>query len=294
MRLVWILLFALLLFLIYHRNTLSIVKNIAYYREKAKLDYQYENENKKRILPAWYEQKIPFKIHQTSFAKKMDYKLSTSALANHYVNPEYDYYFYDENACVSFIKENYPEYLECYNSLRPGAYKADLFRLLVIYKEGGVYIDDKTFSVRPLREFILPSDELYMPIDLLLDCVYQGIIISIPGHPIIKKCIDRYIANIKNRYYGVDPYDIGGPRMIGREINKFFGRSEFSLIQPIKQDGIRIEGNVKLLPKFDVIVSKDNQVFFERSNPSYLGRKVIQILRGKEYGSLWVLGKVYK
>jgi mannosyltransferase OCH1-like enzyme len=233
----------------------------------------------------------------------MDYKLAAANMNNHYINPEYDYYFYDEADCVRFIKENYPQYIKHYNTLVPGAYKADLFRLLVLQKEGGVYIDDKTSCKIPLREIIQPEDELILVKDNLPGQIYQGVIFSTQGHFLLEKFIQRYIRNIESRYYGVDAYDIGGPKMFGRVLNTYLGQSEEYAFDSFTKDGIRVEGttyyvmgqgNDSLALGVDIIAS-DKQVFwFERSNSAYISRKLKQALSGREYQTLWLLRKVYR
>jgi hypothetical protein len=56
-------------------------------------------------------------------------------------NPRFKYYLFDDNDCREFIKNNYSDkILNAFNSLIPGAYKADLWRYCILYKYGGIYI----------------------------------------------------------------------------------------------------------------------------------------------------------
>ena len=89
--------------------------------------------------------KIPNKIFQT-------YKNNEYQNISHYncvqslidFNPNFDYYFYNDFDCREFIKNHYNEsVLNAYDILYPSAYKADLFRYLIIYKYGGIYLDNK-------------------------------------------------------------------------------------------------------------------------------------------------------
>jgi|LauGreDrversion4_2_1035121.scaffolds.fasta_scaffold14603_7 hypothetical protein len=295
-KLWWILLFAFLLFLWYYRETIAMDIEVVRSKLRHKVNYSYVNTDKPHVIPAWYTQKIPFKIHQTSFSRKMDYRLANASLLNHYVNPEYDYYFYDEAACVDFIAKNYPEYRKHYDVLIPGAYKADLFRLLVLYHSGGVYIDDKAFSIHPLREFIREDDEMILIKDNMPGQIYQGVVYSIPGHPLMKQLIDKYISNIDARHYGVDPYDIGGPKMFGRVVNTYLGRPEDTVFTSLQKDGIRVDAGTSFLNGSDDVVLSDDKktIFFERGNKAYMKRKITQFFNGKEYHTLWIRRKVYK
>ena len=47
--------------------------------------------------------------------------------------------YYDKDL-LEFVKANYPEYLDLYQSLK-GVYMADMARVLVIYHYGGIYMD---------------------------------------------------------------------------------------------------------------------------------------------------------
>ena len=78
---------------------------------------------------------------------------------NKNMNKDYLQVYIDDEQILQFIKDEYPQYLELYLSLVPGAYKADVFRLLVLYKYGGVYNDIGHRYLTPVTDFILPEDE---------------------------------------------------------------------------------------------------------------------------------------
>ena len=71
------------------------------------------------------------------------------------LNPGYKFVYFDNNDCYNFIKDFNPSYLLHYNKLIPTAYKADLFRYLLLYKYGGCYGD--------------MTQEIYIPYDKLCD-----------------------------------------------------------------------------------------------------------------------------
>lgn len=158
---------------------------------------------------------IPKIIHQTYF-KKVD--LPTPAKKNiaflKEKNPGWEHRFYDDNDIVDFIKAHYsPDILRIYNKINPkfGAARADLFRYLLIYKVGGVYLDLKSTATKPLdditsgQEYILthwPGPPLGMFPEG--DHVYpkgeyqQWHIIGAPEHPFLKAVIDKVLGNIDN------------------------------------------------------------------------------------------------
>jgi mannosyltransferase OCH1-like enzyme len=59
-------------------------------------------------------------------------------------NPTFSYRLFDDNECRAFIEKHFPaDIVKAYDTLIPGAYKADLWRLCMLYMEGGIYLDVK-------------------------------------------------------------------------------------------------------------------------------------------------------
>lgn len=72
--------------------------------------------------------------------------------------------FYDNIAIDAYIATNFGrEVHDLYQRIHPsyGAARADLFRYLLIYNEGGYYLDIKRSMVRPL-DAVLRSDDRYI------------------------------------------------------------------------------------------------------------------------------------
>lgn len=54
------------------------------------------------------------------------------------MNPGYRIKIYSGNDCIDYIKKHFDEkVLNVYNTLKPYAFKSDLMRQLILYKEGG-------------------------------------------------------------------------------------------------------------------------------------------------------------
>ncbi|NBU33884.1 hypothetical protein EB118_02235 [bacterium] len=142
-------------------------------------------------------------------------------------NPEYTQVYFNDEDCKEFVKVYFPEHLQAYNALIPTAFKADLFRLLVLYQFGGVYNDIGHLYVQPISTVIQDGDELVFAIDHPLQNsggLHNAFIASISGHPIIKKAIERIVHNVMTRSYGENQYDITGPVALGKCVNEFFDK----------------------------------------------------------------------
>ena len=57
--------------------------------------------------------------------------------------PNCTYTFYSDAKSIEYFQQKDPRLITYFNKLKPGAYKADLWRLCVLYKEGGIYLDIK-------------------------------------------------------------------------------------------------------------------------------------------------------
>jgi mannosyltransferase OCH1-like enzyme len=130
-------------------------------------------------------------------------------------NPEFNHFLYDENESREFIKNNYDDHvLNAYNSLVPSAYKTDLWRLCILYINGGVYLDIKYKCVSGFK-FIALTEKEYFVRDRPENCVYNAIIVALPKNEILLKCINQIVENVKTKYYGFSSLDPTGPGLLG-------------------------------------------------------------------------------
>ena len=129
-------------------------------------------------------------------------------------NPEFTYMYYDDNDIVKFLKSKFPKkYLDAYNKLIPGAYKADFFRYCFLYIYGGFYFDNKQINRNPLNIFLNDQD-LYLCLDINVTRYYNAIMFSVPNHIVMKKCIEKCVKNIDNKYYGESALEPTGPILL--------------------------------------------------------------------------------
>jgi mannosyltransferase OCH1-like enzyme len=111
--------------------------------------------------------KIPKKIIQTWENKNFEPEFEKIIDSWKDNNPEYEYILFDNHERYTFIKDNFDEnVLNTYESIIPGAFKADLFRYCYLYINGGVYIDIDTLCIGNLDNFLLANIDFVVPIDL--------------------------------------------------------------------------------------------------------------------------------
>jgi mannosyltransferase OCH1-like enzyme len=165
-----------------------------------------------------YKSVIPLKIFQTWHTKDLPETMAKATEIIKAMNPAFQYHLYDDNDCREFIKNNFPEVvLEAFDNLIPGAYKADLWRYCVLYKEGGIYMDIKYVPHNGFRLIQLTERE-YFVLDADGNGIYNALISCRPGNPALFRAINAIIRNVKTKYYGNSSLEPTGPLLL----SKFF------------------------------------------------------------------------
>ena len=155
-----------------------------------------------------HSQKIPRIIWQTMKTNRVPVYMKSYADSWIGLNPEYEYRLLDDNDIIDFIKKDFPEYLDGYKRLKYGASKADLWRYLIIYKNGGVYADMDCKCLKPLNEWIDPQAAFVTQLGINKD-ICQWLIISVPKNPIFLKAAQKTLSNSENNnntisYFGFE------------------------------------------------------------------------------------------
>lgn len=113
-------------------------------------------------LPYDTSQPIELIIHQTYYTDVLPQEIQNNIAELKRLNPDYKYKLWLDGDIEAFIRQEYGEViLQYYHRINPkyGAARADLFRYLLLYKQGGVYLDLKSTITKPLSEVLNPSDQ---------------------------------------------------------------------------------------------------------------------------------------
>ena len=159
---------------------------------------------------------VPLVIYESWKSHEVPKGMRDNILRLLETNPEFDYYLYSDEECAAFIADNYDkDVLEAFHTLKPGAYKSDLWRYCILYKLGGVYLDIKYYSTVPLIRIIDENPTVFVK-DLGRYCIYNAFLISPPKNEIFRLCINNIVESCKNKLYRDNPLDITGPCLLGR------------------------------------------------------------------------------
>lgn len=205
---------------------------------------------------------IPKKIYQTFETHELPHGMSKACLSWKTKNPNYEYTFFDKHDRVKFIKEHFgPEVIASYHTLVPGAFKADLFRLCVLYVHGGVYIDADTICETPLDDLIEATDKFIITRDdpMAMKWLGNAFIAASSKHPFLKEAIDRIVKNCQSKqemFY----LDYTGPALMGKSVNKVLGND--------------IEADFELGQHGDLKIMKHD---FARTKYTYDGKDILHV-----------------
>lgn len=175
------------------------------------------------------------KEHTNHFTQFETNKISRKAFYSimSFVNglPNFKFKFFNCDDRINFIKDNYKSYiLNLYQKLNINSYKADMFRYLYMYKMGGFYHDHKMILINynsiinynNLEYFFV--DECYnynsisnglIYVSYNFKRIFENIIFGNSEH-------QGLLDNIFKSYKGNTYFDISGPTLIAKFINKKF------------------------------------------------------------------------
>ncbi|WP_312300867.1 glycosyltransferase [Chryseobacterium sp.] len=164
---------------------------------------------------------IPKQIFQTFKTKKLPLITQFHIWNMKRKNPEYLYFFYDDNDIEKFITEEFPpRYIKNYHKLTIGAARADFFRYAILYKKGGIYLDIDSTITRPLSQLIKESDQAVISRERHDNLYVQWGLIFAKGHPFLKKVLELMLDNIENHRYPNDVHATTGPTVFSEGIRQ--------------------------------------------------------------------------
>lgn len=254
--------------IIEHKRRINKVIN--YVLEISRIPYPVKN---------YYNNVVPLNIFQTWHSKSLPPLMENTTNLIKELNPKFNYQLFDDYDCREFIKNNFmSEVLYAFDSLIPGAYKADLWRYCVLYKLGGVYLDVK---YRPTNgfKFINMTEKEHFVLDSDKEGIYNALMICKPGNSILLRAIHAIIDNVQKRYYGSSALEPTGPLLLG----KFFTREEKQNFEMFHNYLENFENRFICFNNY--LIFKSYTGYIDESN-TY--KKVAH------YGELWLKRNIYK
>ena len=222
---------------------------------------------------------IPKSIYQTWHTKLLPPSMSNSVNLIKSLNPKFNHYLYDDNDCREFIKNHFKsDVLNAYNSLIPGAYKADLWRYCILFIKGGIYLDIKYKPINGFR-FVTLTESEHLVADINNVDIYNALMICLPRNELLYKSIRKIVDNVNNKYYGSNFLEPTGPNLL----SKFISTSD--KIVDLKHKELIGDNNYKIIYFNNIPILK-----------SYNGHcmEAQKYSIKQHYSILWEKRKIYK
>lgn len=222
----------------------------------------HEHSKLQDVLPSIYDVSLP-KPHPLPYIPKVIYQtwptrtlppgIRRQVQQVQEANPNFTHILFDDQDCREFIKQNFPrEVLFAYDSLLPGAYKADLWRYCILFRNGGMYLDCKfapakgfTFETMVHQEHFCKDRAEHF---LNRRGVYNAFMITKPGNPYLQKAIQRIVKNCYKRVYGHNALYPTGPGLLGQIIPAYY---DYKTLKHIGDGKIQYQGNTILVAYSD-------------------------------------------
>merc|ERR1719375_1336719 len=143
---------------------------------------------------------------------------------------------------------------EAYSNLRPGAFRADLWRYMILWANGGVYMDANMVLKEKIDKWVdFDKDDLVLVKDTgdirgsVSNCAYwNAMMAASPKNKYLETVIKTVVSNIEKHYYGQNPLDITGPTALCKALGETGDYKEHARIElewkdtrPVLENGKR-------------------------------------------------------
>lgn len=166
------------------------------FEEASVPNISFSNADDKRLLKELYERYylapnqsldhkgIPKIIHQVWIGSKVPDRYKEMMKSWQELHPDWTYILWTDDMIDAFPMEN----RHLFDQVPNYSSKVDIWTFEILYRYGGLYVDTDF-------EALLPFDELNENLDFYtggISCgeIYYGLVGAVPGHPIMRKCID--------------------------------------------------------------------------------------------------------
>lgn len=194
-------------------------------RENATTIVRPKPQDQNRIIPRFLWN-LSAPMHKQANEERRNILKNNRAINICMQTPSFQYFVLEDDACEQELAENsiveFPNLIEAFRSLRAGAFKADLVRYWLLYKYGGVYIDDKS-----VLRYSLDSDFFnnILSGDLsscayINSCPEIAFLAAKPKSPLILKLLNSAVENVIRRDYSGGLFGITGNNVFSKTLGK--------------------------------------------------------------------------
>jgi len=207
--------------------------------EEIQRQLQLINDNVQKEIP-----KIIYICHKNAKCLSMTYKFWKQ------LNPDYEIKLFNDAMCEQFLLDQFSHlHYTIFKFIPDGPIKSDFWRLCVLYKYGGIYVDADIHPLVPLDKYLLRSCDFVTCITKSNGNFNPHFIAAKKNDDILKKCIEEYI-----QFY-----------IHHKQSYAYWGWSIVNMFNTFLPD---VKSHYNRMPQLQVfsIEQKKYQLFFELTN----------------------------
>lgn len=274
-----------------------------------------------KVAPRTILHKIPNIIYRSNYRKLVDasmYEQSDQTWKQ--LNRNYSISWFDDKEClqqlkdlsfcnITFLRKQSQRILKCFHKLIPGSFKSDLWRIVQLYKTGGIYIDsyavakvsidDMIINVPAKTSFILVRDLKLYGLD---NGFHNGFMMSCPEHPFLKQYILDILDHVENNFYGSACLEVTGPLCMYNSFMKLIQKDDVQFgsntINNNNNNNNNLEYNTFYVFRFELSwlqnIYDDDRLLLQKKH-SFWHFLYHKIVYGQtNYPLLWMARQIYR
>jgi len=147
------------------------------------------------------------------------------------INSGMDVKIWNGYDCRQLLVENFPEYLNTYDSLPKPIMKCDMIRFFILYKYGGFYMDMDRTCLKPLRDLLSNDPDVILGAFryLFFNFYNNDFLYSKPGSDFMRQCMQ----NIKLSHAPTNSLQVlltAGPLFLVKQKLKYRGPDNIKVL----------------------------------------------------------------
>lgn len=162
-----------------------------------------------------------------------------------------EYQLWKEYDCEKLINK-YPQYRQLYDNFKHEIQKVDFIRYLILYDEGGIYIDcdvcpiGAVFDLFKMNEFFVKwnDDKRKLPYNAVLGSVAKNKLYEDIFEEIIRSVEEKDKIEIYDKWVGRYVFQTTGHYMLQRVLKKYKDVKKLDILKIHKKGGIEIISDV--------------------------------------------------
>ena len=139
------------------------------------------------------------------------------------LNSEYEQIIYTDDQINDFVSSNYDqEIYNAYSKLNIITAKVDFWRYLILYKNGGIYLDIDSQINSKISNFLKEDDKALITAETNPELFVQWALFFEKNHPILERTISKVVENINMEKFPNDIVNTTGPGVYTSAIKEIY------------------------------------------------------------------------